>query len=195
MKEKQWLLCKTPKKMLTFNKNASERKWRLFAVACCRRLWDSLTADDRHAVDVAELFADGRASDEDRDAARNSGTQAGPGLLPAPARAAGAATFAHGWSAACYVANHAAAAGLDEQTQCMLIREVFGNPFRPYPAPDHWPSHVIQLANAIYNGDDCGFALADALLEAGHPELADHFRQEQSHPKGCWVVDLVLGRA
>jgi hypothetical protein len=24
--------------------------------------------------------------------------------------------------------------------------------------------------------------------------LADHFRQETSHPKGCWVVDAILGK-
>jgi hypothetical protein len=30
---------------------------------------------------------------------------------------------------------------------------------------------------------------------AGHAELADHFREEQHHPKGCWVLDLVLGKS
>ncbi len=35
----------------------------------------------------------------------------------------------------------------------------------------------------------------DALLEAGHPELAEHFRDAKEwHPKGCWVVDLLLGK-
>jgi hypothetical protein len=32
------------------------------------------------------------------------------------------------------------------------------------------------------------------LLDAGHPELADHFHTDQSHPKGCWAVDLILGK-
>ena len=53
---------------------------------------------------------------------------------------------------------------------------------------------VVQLADALYNGQDCGFALHDALLEAGHPDLAEHFPQEQHHPKGCWGVDLLLGK-
>ena len=75
-----------------------------------------------------------------------------------------------------------------------LLRHIFGNPFRPYPAPAQWPSTVVQLADALYNGQDCSFALHDALLEAGHADLADHFRQEEWHPKGCWVVDLVLGK-
>jgi hypothetical protein len=35
-----------------------------------------------------------------------------------------------------------------------------------------------------YDGQDCAFALHDALLEAGHAELAEHFREGKSHPKG-----------
>jgi hypothetical protein len=31
------------------------------------------------------------------------------------------------------------------------------------------------------------------LLEAGHAELAAHF-QERDHPKGCWALDLILGK-
>jgi hypothetical protein len=58
-----------------------------------------------------------------------------------------------------------------------------------------WPSTVVQLAESVYAGQDCAFALHDALVEAGHAELAEHFREEKSHPKGCWVVDLVLGKS
>jgi hypothetical protein len=75
-----------------------------------------------------------------------------------------------------------------------LLRHIIGNPFRPYPAPPSWPSTVVQLAESLYAGQDCAFALHDALLEAGHAELAEHFREEKSHPKGCWVVDLILGK-
>lgn len=82
-----------------------------------------------------------------------------------------------------------------EGFEAEVIRHVFGNPFRHNPAPVAWSGTARQLAHAFYNGEDCGFALQDALLEAGHPELADHFREEQLHPKGCWVLDLVLGRA
>jgi hypothetical protein len=40
---------------------------------------------------------------------------------------------------------------------------------------------------------DCTFALHDALLEAGCGELADHFT-EPRHPKGCWALDVILGK-
>jgi hypothetical protein len=53
---------------------------------------------------------------------------------------------------------------------------------------------VVRLAEALYAGADCGFALHDALLEIGYTDLAEHFR-EPCHPKGCWAVDLILGRS
>jgi len=36
--------------------------------------------------------------------------------------------------------------------------------------------------------------LVDALEEAGHQELAQHFRKEEWHPKGCWAIDAILGK-
>jgi hypothetical protein len=77
---------------------------------------------------------------------------------------------------------------------CSVLHHIIGNPFRPYPAPASWPSTVVQLAESLYAGQDCAFALHDALLEAGHAELAEHFREEKSHAKGCWVVDLIRGK-
>jgi hypothetical protein len=82
---------------------------------------------------------------------------------------------------------------LEQQKWVVIVRHIFGNPFRPYPAPYSWPSNVVQLAAAFYEGQDCGFALHDALLEAGHADLAQHF-QEKDHPKGCWGLDLILGK-
>jgi len=82
----------------------------------------------------------------------------------------------------------------EQKVQATLLRHIIGNPFRRYVTPDYWPSTVVQLADSLYNGEDCCFALHDALLEAGHTDLADHFGQEKCHPKGCWVVDMILGK-
>jgi len=55
-------------------------------------------------------------------------------------------------------------------------------PFRSLAVPAPWPSTVIQLAEALHAGEDCAFALRDALHEAGYPELAENFH-ENEHPK------------
>jgi hypothetical protein len=82
----------------------------------------------------------------------------------------------------------------EEKLQADLLRHIFGSPFRLPAAPPQLSATVGQLAESLYAGEDCAFALHDALLEAGHTELAQHFREEQWHPKGCWALDLILGK-
>lgn len=61
MTESDWLAACDPVPMIEHLGNRiSERKRRLFAVACCRRVWHILSADDRCAVEAAEQYADGR---------------------------------------------------------------------------------------------------------------------------------------
>ena len=61
MIEAEWMACTDPEPMLKFLRGkASDRKVRLFAVACCRRVWTSLEHEEfREAVREAESFADG----------------------------------------------------------------------------------------------------------------------------------------
>lgn len=95
-----------------------------------------------------------------------------------------------------------------------LLRHIVGNPFRSplvrqcerrdgYGAKSvSWPSAVLSLAEAVYHQERCGFALYDALTEAGYDDLANHFwytksgseSEDEYHPKGCWAIDYITGR-
>lgn len=87
--------------------------------------------------------------------------------------------------------------GTQRSPQATLLREVFGNPFRPVTIDQAWltPS-TAALVQSIY--DDRAFhrmpELADALKEAGctNVEVLSHCRGPGSHVRGCWAVDLLL---
>ncbi len=99
-------------------------------------------------------------------------------------------------------------AEIDRQTA--LLRCIFGNPFRPAPGVDPawlaWHGAAVpQLARAAYEErrlpegtlDPARLAvLADALEEAGctDTEMLGHLRSPWPHVRGCWAVDLLLGR-
>src|SRR5262245_55718891 len=64
MTEPEWLACDDTQPMLDFLRGkASDRKLRLFAVACCRQIWRLLQyQESQHAVETSELYADGMAT-------------------------------------------------------------------------------------------------------------------------------------
>jgi len=83
---------------------------------------------------------------------------------------------------------------------CQLFHDIFGNPFRPVAFATSWRTeHSVGLAARMY--DDREFAampiLADAIEEAGcdNADILFHCRESGVHVRGCWVVDLVLGKA
>jgi hypothetical protein len=87
----------------------------------------------------------------------------------------------------------------EEQKCCDQIRCILGNPFRPVSLDPSWlTSTVVALAEGIYA--DRAFdrlpILAGALEDAGcgHADILAHCRGDGPHARGCWVVDLVLGK-
>jgi len=77
--------------------------------------------------------------------------------------------------------------------QLALIHEMFGNPVASVDKARRWSKGIVSLASACYDGEDCVFALGDALDDEDHHLVAEHFRFG-SHPKGCWALDLILGK-
>ncbi len=223
MTETDWLACTDPEPMLKFLQGkVSDRKLRLFAVACCRRIFH-LILDPRSqpAVDAAEQLAEGTVSDDDvwltqdwADIALND--RDGEGSVDSREAAYQAmepvAFDAADWTSSCAV--HAVggwkgdeaervARRAERAAQADLLRDIFGTlPFRGIifdPSLLAWNDGVVvKLAHGIYN--DRAFdrlpVLADALEDAGcdNAELLNHCRRPGEHGRGCWAVDLILGK-
>jgi hypothetical protein len=218
MTEREWDVCTDLERMLGFLKDkVSGRKMRLFAVACCRRVWDRMAdGRSRRAVGVAEAVADGMVGTL---LARHAVTEARAcdaeaGGAAAWARAA-ALVFTNPVGAAAAVARAAAdrAASTprapawrrahDSETAalCGLLRDVVGNPFRPlvFDRPWRWwhgglPFAIARRMYASRDFTDMD-VLADTLEEAGFTDrhVLAHCRRGE-HVRGCFVVDAILGQ-
>jgi hypothetical protein len=195
------------------------RRMRLFGCACCRRL-ESLLADERSrtAIEVAEQFADGAVKRAALDAARAVANAAVKDLgqteykwEPDGWAANAAEMVAHGTAkiyfqlAASRAAEAIGQAGVrtnaaERAIQFGLLRDIFGNPFRVVTFESLWRTDTaVTLAKQMYESREFGAMsiLADALQDAGcdDEDVLAHCRNEGLHVRGCWVIDLVLGKA
>jgi hypothetical protein len=70
--EADWRACRAPASLLHFLRDkGTDRKWRLFAVACCRRVAHWITDErSRRAIEVAAQYAEGIATEEALEEAR-----------------------------------------------------------------------------------------------------------------------------
>jgi hypothetical protein len=191
--------------------NLSDRKLRMFAVACCRQVWHLLGDEkSRNAVELAERHADEGAS-LPADINRADYLFGIPG---SPERhAAVMAVDCLGEFGPDRVWYRSAGDPVPQSTQAHLLRDIIGNPFRPvawrWPAKllhnsgHHWTA--IYLAQAAYDDRDAATGhldpvrlavLADSLEESGcdSASLLSHLREAGDHVRGCWAVDLVLGK-
>jgi hypothetical protein len=94
----------------------------------------------------------------------------------------------------------------ERAVQVALFRCIFGNPFCPVSLSPAWLTPaVLKLAQAAYDDrllpsgllDNTRLAvLADALEEGGcsNADLLSHLRGPGPHVRGCWALDLVLGK-
>jgi hypothetical protein len=220
MDEREWLTCDDPDRMLKFlGKKYSPRKLRLFAVACCRIIWDRLGEKSRRSVEVAERFVDGRATERALDEAGDAAFSEAPyrvdlegeynpaawiALRNAYKAALDVSVYAAGWAVGNGVRPEAWADGfaVARAGHCPLLREIAGNPFRPaktFPGVLAWQdSTVVRMAQALYEERHFNDmpVLADALEDAGcdNADILNHCRGGGEHVRGCWVIDLLTGR-
>jgi hypothetical protein len=217
VKEAEWLVATEVRHMLSAVRHRlSTRKVRLLACACCRRAWPLLSSErSRRAVALAERFADGLVPHDRLQAAysdalkavqeRRGAAEAAAATVAALTADVGLGDRGKPW---------ALAAALDELSRweprpgrsnlgpgwCAgALRDSLGPLVRRRAFESLWRTpDAVVLARRAY--DDRDFAalpfLGDALEEAGcdDGELLEHCRTGGGHGRGCWVVDLVLGK-
>ena len=220
MTDSEWLQCQNPRSMINFVLRKRDRKMRLAAVAGCRLFGDHL-GDDRlwQALDVAERFADGLAAYAELEAAWDNANIAFKALSDDEQAAAGHEEELHDAIEAAWAARqtvspepegaffHLSMFSGYEFLIAHIVRDVFGPPTRVLLNPAWLTSQVTALADSIYQerAFDALPVLADALEDAGCNDagILEHCRgidaapasMRIQHARGCWVLDLLLGRS
>jgi hypothetical protein len=230
MTEAQWLACDDPLTMLEFVRGrASDRKLQLLACACCRRIWHLPDGEEisRHAVEVAERYADGLASETEIEAAKQAAwavwypdeatlrEQMGFNATSAFAAATG-----RSWElmqasirdVLCVGGREESDGRLEPQRDLLFRKEaarmmrcVFGNIVHPVSVKASrlaWlDGTAVRIAEGCYDERACDplrlAVLADALEEAGCTDdaILSHLRSAGPHVRGCWALDLILGKS
>jgi hypothetical protein len=208
MTEAEWLACEDPTRMLEFLRGkVSERKLRLIACAVVRQIWEYVAQDSRsrQSVEVAERFADGLATADELARAHEFARYATDEMEFRGDRVELLTGYAAAWTslvsagdAAGLTAGGAEVPRLHGAVCAAVCRDILGNPFRPVsPGPWVTPAAATVARDCYDRRDFSALPLfADLLEEAGCPEqsVLDHCRQPVEHARGCWAVDLVLGR-
>ncbi len=224
MTEAEWERCRDLTKMMrVVDPRQFDRKLRLFAIACCRRVAGLVRdADAQSLLELTEKLAEGVA---DLETLR-------PVWLEVPfyphaegAIKQAAALDCASWQASvdCYrrAAQDAEAAtadaiagegrtvaqekferrGRERSTQFAILRDIVGNPFRHVAFNREWhTSTAVAIAQGMYESREFSAMpiLADALQDAGcdNDDILNHCRDEKLvHVRGCWVVDMILGKS
>ncbi len=224
MTEADWLAANRPLKLLRYLQAAtdtSDRKLRLFGVACCRRVEEQMSeATLAQVIDGCERLADefalaslaGLRRTADRVAER-----AGLAVTETSATESDREHYEYA-IAVCQLAEYPiqpehcadscmqALCGHDDYVaghgemlfQADLLRDIIANPFRPVAFSPAWRTDTtVLLARQMYDARDFSATpiIADALQDAGcdNLDVLNHCRDANVvHVRGCWVVDLVL---
>lgn len=191
------------------------RKLRLFACGCCRRAWHLLDSypEIRESIEAAEGHADGKVSISRMRKAiaktigistRQRSANHAPVSIGHIASAARCACGArpHTWLiSACESISFALGfnPAADAKNLANILRCIVN---LSLPTPNSQASWITQdcidFAKAIYisNSFENMHVLSDLLEDAGCDDLSilEHCRNCHVHLRGCWVLDLVLGK-
>jgi hypothetical protein len=219
MTEAEWLACGSLNRMLAFLRGRiSDRKLRLLMSLWARSRWEHPTEDrNRHSVIAGAEYPGGALGANAIAASHRAGREVTQEALweididemieeAQPVRLFRGAHWAQVANEAAHSPFHPALAWDEDGEQDWRLREALrdlvGNPFQPTHLEKSWrlwnDGTPMKIAQAIY--DDHRFTdlpiLADALEDAGCTDrhILDHCRSGGEHVRGCWVVDLLLGK-
>lgn len=273
MTEAEWNTCTDPIEMIEFLRGnptsadivtwgnsgwrfdgaaqGNDRRFRLFACACCRRIWDRIPEQcNRDAVVAVENFLEGCLSASALEEALSASSRVeytedgwkrsepgywtvkylGRGFYKMTAAASALVVASnvmfmadkeYGREArrefhSCYYAGDGyflrpfrwplpvpSSVSVEGSAQAAILRCIFGSlRFRPVALDPNWiiwnDGTVPKIAQVIYDErrfDDMPI-LADALIDTGchDADILAHCRQAGEHVRGCWALDLILGR-
>lgn len=214
MKELAWLDCKDPARMLPHLKHASGRQLAHIAVACCR--WDRTLMKNsvsRRCIEWLERIVAGTAHIDDQDGPSDADCYQMASAANHAMAVVAQVQLGHRDEALRFLPwileDTVASASVLASSTAAAIRDIFGNPFRPTtidPSLLAWRDATIpKLAQAAYDERELSSGhldakrlaiLADALEESGcaNEDVLAHLRGPGPHVRGCWVVDLLLGK-
>lgn len=213
MTEAEWLDATDSMRMLrSIRSRVSRRQELLFSAASCRSLWRWLSDECFRQIDVLEACAD----DPTRPDVGGEEFEAAFSVPPA-----GTPMYVQGAFSAVLLAGSgywrvepqeeteqetlADPAWISElRHQADLVRDII--PFRPiHLDPRLLTAPVLALAQSAYDERQMPqgtldnqklLVLADAVEEAGgRGDVVAHLRNGEAHVRGCWAVDLLLGKS
>lgn len=237
MAETQWHSGTTrPMAMVEFvERTTSPRKLHLISVGGLRLIEDLLAVDLRQYIDLLERFAEREADEKDLELAREELQEYRRPLIEGGYRGSWQSSAHYALIAALHPAIRPGnrrcldwivtarttafppgakqvAQGKIREILCQVIREIVGNPFRPWKiVPDflgggrvqpdgtsiHFSEAVRGIASQIHlaKAFDRMPILADALEESGatDTEILEHCRTGTNHIRGCWALDVARG--
>jgi hypothetical protein len=211
LSDEDWISWTEPREILPYlHLHSSARKLRLLYCAFSRIIWDQLAPEHRRVVETAECLADGLVSPTKwEEVSRQSGFRervSYPGfctLWTEGVETSLAMQYVRNvlWpKARMYCQGTLTLA--ERKVQCDAIREIFGQfhwNVKILPTWLQWNEGIcVTLAKVIRRQGrfENMPILADALEEAGcnNPAILNHCRQTADHVRGCWVLDLILGK-
>jgi hypothetical protein len=211
MTEQEWLTSDSPVALLShLNADGSGRRVLLYASALCQLRPDLITDELKPWVELVERVLSGDepataldALQEEAEFCVSDYAEVGPAGTRGFYSVLGAVVFCTWLNMTTEYETDIPSEEIEpmRRTAADLVRDIFGNPFRPVSFSPSWHTDTaLSLARTMYDSRDFSALpiLADALQDAGceNEDILTHCRDTaHAHVRGCWVVDLVLGKA